>query len=108
MPSLCPYLSKTPAYTDPSPYTDVGIPAFHDPNATSSVAIGTINKDFDETDEWTIDLAVPCFSGHCSPDWDEFVHQYNPSANPDDYILPFELESATFGCDLWIEVTRIY
>ncbi len=107
-PSLCPYLSKDPVDNDAAPYTDYGVPAFHDPNATSSVAIGTINKDNDLQDQWLIDLAVPCFSGHCAQDWADFVHQYNPNADPADYILPYSLESATFGCDLWIEVTRIY
>jgi len=106
--SLCPYLSKTPRQTDPKPYTDYGVPAFHDPNDPLSVATGTINKDHDISDEWIIDLAVPCFKGMCAQDFDEFVHQYNPDANPDDYILPAELESGDFGCDLWIEATAIY
>ena len=108
MPSLCPFLSKTPKITDPSPYTDHGVLAFHDPKDPASVATGTINKDEDLSDDWIIDLPTPCFKGMCSQDWDEFVHKYNPSANPDDYILPANLEGKDFGCDLWVEVTNIY
>ena len=107
-PSLCPYLSKTPTDNDPAPYTDYGVPAFHDPTATSSIATGTINKDYDQVDEWLIDLASPCFETRCSQDWPDFVHSYNPSANPEDYKVPPELESSIFGCDLWFEVTNIY
>ena len=108
MPSLCPYLSKTPVYIDDDPYTDYGVLAFHDPDDPLSVAIGTVNKDNDLLDEWIIDLAVPCFEGMCAQDWPAFVAQYNPDANPRDYEPPAVLESSTFGCDLWIEVTRIY
>ncbi|MCK4745155.1 hypothetical protein KAS41_03775 [Candidatus Parcubacteria bacterium] len=103
--SLCPYLSKIPAYEEPG---DLGVPAFHDPNDPSSVAVGTINKDTDLADEWIIDLAVPCFDGMCAQDYADFVHDHNPDANPDDYILPAESESSDFGCDLWIEVTDIF
>ena len=105
MPLLCPYLSKTPVQEDPSPYTDYGVPAFHGPLA---IATGTIHKDNDLMDEWVIDLAVPCFEGYCAQDWGEFVAQHNPAADPDDYMLPAELESSDFGCDLWVEVTDIY
>ena len=108
MPSLCPYLSKTPVREDPPPYDDYGVPAFHDPSDPASIATGTINKDHDLADEWIIDLAVPCFDGMCAQDYDEFVYEHNPSVNSDDYILPAELESSDFGCDLWIEVTRLY
>ena len=34
-PSLCPYLSKEP---DGAPANDTGVPAFHDPTASSSIA----------------------------------------------------------------------
>jgi len=108
MPSLCPYLSKHPAYADDAPYEDFGIDAFHDPEDPANIATGTIDKDWDKNDEWIIDLAVPCFEGHCAQDWGEFVALYNDSVNPDDYILPYELEGKDFGCDLWVEVTDIY
>jgi len=105
MPLLCPFLSKTPVYEDPAPYTDYGVPAFHDP---SVVAIGTINKDHDLLDEWIIDLAVPCFEGYCSQDYDEFVHSHNPDADPHDFEALGDPNGTDFGCDLWIEVTNIY
>lgn len=104
MPVLCPYLSKTPIDDDDVPYDDYGVPAFHD---VSAIATGTIHKDYDLEDEWIIDLAVPCFEGYCSQDFDEFVRGINPAANPNDFILPYSLESSDFGCDLWIEVTGI-
>ena len=96
-PSLCPYLSKTPKYLDEEPYTDYGLPAFHDPSDPLSIAIGTIHKYNDLLDEWTIDLDAPCFEGMCAQDW---THH--------GYELPPELESHDFGCDLWVEVTDIY
>lgn len=109
-PSMCAYLSKLPADTpaDQAPYDDQGVPAFHDPNDPSSIAVGTINKIDDLQDDWKIDLPVPCFEGLCSQDWPAFVARHNPNANPGDYELPAELESEIFGCDLWVEVTRIY
>ena len=108
MPLLCPYLSKLPVYEDPAPYTDYGVSAFHDPSDPNSIATGTINKDHDLLDEWLIDLAAPCFKGMCSQDFDEFVDAHNSGVDSHDYILPAELESSDFGCDLWIEITDIY
>lgn len=105
MPLLCPYLSKTPVYTDPAPYTDYGVLAFHD---LGTIATGTINKDHDLLDEWKIDLPVPCFEGYCSQDYDEFVKSYNPNADSRDFEAPGNPEGTDFGCDLWIETTRIY
>ena len=105
-PLLCPYLSKTPANLDKN---DVGVPPFHNPFATSSVAHGKINKNGAHVgDNWVIDLAVPCFTGQCAQDWADFVHAHNPIADPKLYTLPNELEHEIFGCDLWIEVTKIY
>jgi len=92
--SLCPYLSKIPVYTEPG---DIGIPSFHDPEDPSSVAVGTINKDNDLSDEWKIDLDVPCFEGMCAQDWTHQGWELDPA-----------LEESTFGCDLWIEATNIY
>lgn len=106
--SLCPYLSKTPAQTDNAPYTDYGVLPFHDPSDPSSVATGTINKDHDLQDEWIIDLPAPCFKGYCSQDWPEFVHSYNPDADPHDYELVGDPDGTDLGCDLWVEVTNIY
>lgn len=108
-PLLCPYLSKTPD-NHPSPGNDIGVPAFHDPFSPSGIAHGTINKNStDISDAWTIDLAVPCFKGECAQDYNEFVHNHNPDAmDPEQYTPPAELKGETFGCDLWIETTKIY
>lgn len=106
--SLCPYLGKQPAQTDPSPFTDFGIAAFHDPSDPSSVARGTINKDRDISDEWKIDLAVPCFKGMCSQDWPSFVGSSNPNADPHLFEASGTPTGTDFGCDLWVEVTKIY
>ena len=95
-PSLCPYLSKLLRYEDPEPYTDYGVPAFHDPSDPSSVAEGTIHKYYDLWDEWIIDLDVPCFEGMCAQEWTHYGWELDPN-----------LESETFGCDLWFEVTGI-
>jgi len=112
-PNLCSYLSKHP---DNNPSTgvnannDVGVPAFHDPEL--QYANGTIVKlptvGSDPGDTWTIDLAVPCFTGQCAQDWASFVHSLNPLADPNAYTLPPTLEHEVFGCDLWVEVTKIY
>ena len=112
-PSLCPYLSKHPDNL-PSPGNDTGLPPFHNPEL--EVATGTIVKfngngttvGNDPVDMWTVDLAVPCFNGYCAQDWADFVHGLNPKANPDDYMVPPTLEHQVFGCDLWVEVTKIY
>jgi len=109
MPSLCPYLSKTPD-GHPSPSNDTGVLPFHDPFAASSFATGKINKfGTDVGDNWIIDLAVPCFRGQCAQDWSAFVAGKNPSVtDPSIYELPSELEHEVFGCNLWFEVTNIY
>lgn len=90
-PLLCPYLSKNPKHAETG---DVGIPAYHLPGA---VATGQLKKWDDLGDEWVVDLDVPCFKGECAQDWT------HPSFEPDP-----SLDGATFGCDLWVEVTRIY
>ena len=113
-PNLCPYLSKTPdgtPATGPNANNDVGLPPFHDPN--TEFATGKIVKlpviGRDSSDNWTVDIAVPCFKGQCSQDWAKFVLGLNPNAgDPAQYQLPPGLEHQTFGCDLWVEVTKIY
>mgnify|MGYP001561668378 CR=1 FL=1 len=85
------------------------MPPFHDPFDPASFATGTINKVAAHVgDNWTLDLAVPCFTNHCAQDWDSFVRRHNPAADPDDYMVPEELEHEVFGCDIWVEVTKIY
>lgn len=114
-PLLCPYLSKHPdgiPSTGSNANNDIGVPAFHDPFATSSYAYGKLVKlpsiGNDPSDTWTIDLAVPCFKGACAQDWADFVHSLNPNADPALYELDPLLEHEVFGCDLWVEVTKIY
>lgn len=114
-PSLCPYLSKTPD-NNPAPGNDVGVAAFHDPNDPANYFYGKLLKfnasgttiGNDPADSVTIDLAVPCFAGMCAQDWAAFVRRLNPNADPNAYKLPPQLEHEVFGCDLWVEVTKIY
>ena len=92
-PVLCYYLSKLPDNV-PSPGNDGRLAAYHPLNAT---VLGKIDKVKDVGDQWTIDLDVPCFKNECAQDW---THQgYEP---------PAEYDGMTFGCDIWVEVTKIY
>ncbi len=117
-PSICPYISKHPdgvPSTGPSANNDVGLPPFHNPE--ERFAHGKIVKFInpnntigrDSSDNWTVDLAVPCFKGECAQDWPSFVTDLNPSVTDTEiYKLPQGLEHEVFGCDLWVEVTDIY
>lgn len=93
-PILCSYLSKHPQVSEPG---DVGVDAFHD----WKTVFGTGHLDktlgIDLSDQWVVDLDVPCFAGQCAQDW---THQ--------GWELPAGLEGQVFGCDLWVEVTSIY
>lgn len=94
-PSLCPYLSKEP---DNAPRNDAGVPAYHDPVATSSIAYGRLAKsDSDTEDNWSIDLHAPCFRGQCD----------QTNSVPPQYQLDPALNGQRFGCDLVIEVTNV-
>ncbi|MCK5459968.1 hypothetical protein KAI52_02550 [Candidatus Parcubacteria bacterium] len=114
-PILCPYLSKHKHIDDHTMLTDrcdsaypydCEVDAFHE---TSVIATGHLVQSVNDiTDKWVIDLAVPCFDGQCDQTYDEWVWGINPDVvNPWDWTLPASLESQTFGCDLWIEVTGI-
>ena len=124
LPMLCPYISK---HDDKTPDNDGSLNSFHQPfeimqgdnPATTGVTetswikwndtpghLAKAQQDFD--DNWTIDLAVPCFGGHCAQDWKSFVFGINPLANAADYVQPLANEHKVFGCDLWVEVTDIY
>ena len=93
-PSLCPYLSKEP---DNNPANDEGVPAFHDPNATSSIAFGRLAKsDDDLSDSWVIDLHTPCFTGRCDQSND----------TPSGFTIDPRLNGQKFGCDLIVEVVK--
>lgn len=94
-PSLCPYLSKNP---DGLPANDIGVPAFHDPSAPTSIALGRLAKSENDTsDQWVIDLHTPCFRGQCD----------QGGATPPNYQLDPTLNGEVFGCDLVVEVTNV-
>jgi len=117
MPLLCPYLSKTETTTDGGDRENdgEGISAFHGlpgpwtlQTTLDTQRLGLLSyTDEDSNDEWLIDLKVPCFEGQCAQDWADFVHEFNPEANPADYELDPNLEHEIFGCDLWLEITAI-
>ncbi len=93
--SLCPYLSKE---VDGTPANDTGVPAYHNPNASSSIALGRLAKSEEDTeDRWTIDLHAPCFKGECD--------QTNSVA--EEYQLNPAWRGETFGCDLVVEVLSV-
>lgn len=117
LPLLCPYLSKHEVTTDglerendlqastTLPFVSNGIGAFHGP-VTDWHLIDSVNWQVtgrlvklgeDTSDQWDIDLHVPCFKGQCAQD-NVIPKQYQ--ADPKD-------EHQMFGCDLWVEVTNI-
>ncbi len=114
LPMLCPYISKHP---DDTPVKNDGSQnSFHQPFTIVNGGInwndtkGHLAKSQQDTvDNWTIDLAVPCFGGYCAQDWSDFVKRIsgNPDINPADYIQPKDNEHKVFGCDLWVEVGGI-
>ena len=88
--------------------------SFHKPWTVSTTSVtwldtkGRLTKlAGDVVDNWIIDLAVPCFGGHCAQDWADFVHKHNESADADDYVQPIENEHKIFGCNLWVEVKGV-
>ncbi len=112
LPSLCEYISKE---ADNDPANDDSLASFHEPwhfegrqlvwNDTKGRLAKSEN---DLRDLWTIDLAVPCFGGHCAQDWEDFVRRINPEALPaDQWVQPIENEHKIFGCDLWVEVSEV-
>ena len=116
LPLLCPFLSKHEISTDGDGENDSGgINAFHGPvsdwtmqdTLDTQVSGRMAKSDQDLDDVWNIDLRVPCFEGHCAQDWANFVWDNNELADPEEYMLPIDLESSLFGCDIWIEVTHI-
>lgn len=122
LPSLCEYISK-----ESQDENDSDLASFHKPWAiatgdnpfTEGVetdVFGLVWNDVngylaksvrDTTDDWTIDLTVPCFGGYCAQDWADFVHGINPQADPAQYTQPIENEHKVFGCDLWVEVAGV-
>lgn len=118
LPSLCQYISKHPDGVDDEEEistNDGSLNSFHQPftiNANGGIdwkdVDGRLAKsDNDTTDNWTIDLTVPCFGGFCAQDWADFVDGVNPGADPDLYTQPISNEHKVFGCNLWVEVTEV-
>ena len=127
LPSLCEYLSKeavTEVGRSPNDETQpsfhVPFKIFHGDNQSTPDVVetdwvywkdteGLLSKTspIDPVDNWLIDLAVPCFGGHCAQDWNDFVHSLNPAADPTLFIQPIENEHKVFGCDLWVEVSGV-
>jgi hypothetical protein len=119
LPSLCEYISKHPD-EDESQQNDGSLNSFHMPysvvgNGTDTPfaiawndTLGRLAKsDSDLVDDWTIDLAVPCFGDHCAQDWAAFVESVNPGADPDKFVQDINNEHKIFGCNLWVEVTGV-
>jgi hypothetical protein len=104
LPMLCPFLSKHPDVIG-TEGNDDSLDAFHGPLTTWTPADtlawqvdGLLSKKaLDISDTWAIDLAVPCFKGHCAQD--NFV--------PEAFQVDPALEHDLFGCDLWFEVNNI-
>jgi len=117
LPSLCEYISKHPDNVNNQNATstnDGTLPSFHEPFVIQNNAVvwndtkGHLAKsESDTTDNWIIDLAVPCFGGNCAQDWASFVASHNDIVNADDYVQPIDTEHKMFGCDLWVEVAGI-
>jgi uncharacterized protein YegL len=116
LPMLCPYISKHP---DGTPTNDGSLNSFHKPFEVINNGIkwndtaGHLAKSQQDTvDNWTIDLAVPCFGGQCAQDWLSFVRRISGNAEmtqqeADQYTQPTDNEHKVFGCDLWVEVGGI-
>lgn len=118
---LCPYLSKHEITEDGQVTENDSRPnlgPFHGPITnwtlqhalTFQVAGKLIKSTGDLSDTWNIDLKVPCFTGNCAQDWEQFVHENGEDGDEtpaDAYIQPKDREHSLFGCDLWLEVTGI-
>ncbi len=111
LPSLCEYISKE---EDLLPDNDGSLASFHHPFTVSTSSVswldtpGRLAKSEQDIDDiWTIDLAVPCFGGHCAQDWADFVAHINPTASSTEFIQPLANEHKIFGCDLWVEVSGV-
>lgn len=107
LPLLCPYLSKHEITTDgiEGENDGSGIDSFHGPlvdwhlidSINTQVTGRLVKSGQDTSDQWDIDLHVPCFKGQCAQD----------NVIPPDYQADPTKEHQLFGCDLWVEVTRI-
>ncbi|MEK7180056.1 MAG: hypothetical protein AAB706_01130 [Patescibacteria group bacterium] len=133
LPSLCEYVSKHPDGKDDDTDSstvigqtnDGSLNSFHKPfevlpgTGTTTPPAANYYIDWndtpgrlaksenDTTDNWTIDLKVPCFGNYCAQDWASFVTGINPNAIPADYTQDITNEHKIFGCNLWVEVTGV-
>ncbi|MBI5816881.1 MAG: hypothetical protein HZB09_00445 [Candidatus Yonathbacteria bacterium] len=112
MPLLCPYLSKHETAGNIEQSSGInsfhGLPGPWTASTTLATAVfGSLTKETNQSDTWTIDLHVPCFAGSCAQDWAAYVHSQNPDADPSAYMADPRLEHTQFGCDLWLETTGI-
>lgn len=108
LPLLCPYLSKLDG--DPEDKNDEGVLSYYVkgvnggadkcnwPPTGQEMAIGRLAKsdNNDLVDLWKIDLKVPPFKGYVAQDW--------PANCP---VLDGNPSGTNYGCDLWIETTKI-
>lgn len=122
LPLLCSYLSKHKQVSE-SPENDTELDAFHEigfvnNNNTPSdpaddfwvwneVGGKLVKSQSDTSDTWVLDLKTPCFNNHCAQDWSDFVRRANATAEPNLYIESENNQGKIFGCDLWVEVTRV-
>ncbi len=116
LPSLCPYISK---HADTDVLNDESLNSFHQPFTVANSQVNWLNtngrlakSEEDTVDNWTIDLAVPCFGGQCAQDWLSFVRRISGNAEmtqeeADSYTQPTANEHKVFGCDLWVEVSGV-
>lgn len=117
LPMLCPYLSKHERTEDGVEIeNDSSMPAFHMPFWVDASGVhwtevdGRLTKGGGDIDDnWIIDLAVPCFGGYCAQDWAHFVGTKNPDEkkNASSWTQPIKNEHKIFGCDLWLEVSKV-
>src|SRR4030042_3976612 len=93
--SLCPYLSKELLDDEDGLSVESYYKGeFCEPRTGEEKAYGSLTIESDISDNWLVDLKAPPVKGYIGQDW--------PVG------CPFVLEdSKDYGCDLWIEVTKI-
>ncbi len=125
LPSLCEYISKHPDGKDDrdaESANDEPLNSFHKPFVIlagippiidwTDVEGRLAKSENDTVDDWTIDLAVPCFGGFCAQDWLKFVRDVSENQDltqeqANAFTQPIGNQHKIFGCNLWIEVTEV-
>lgn len=100
--SMCASMSAHPIFPVNDP-KDAGFDSYTNPDTV--IGTGTLHKKVilsdplpdNKFDIWNLDLSVPCFKGECAQDWNHPGYEIDPTQ-----------EGKTFGCDLWVEVNKIY